>query len=78
MHGANLGVRADAYLAAGGFRTVAEHEDVGLVETLRAAGAPIDSTDRAPVTTSARSTGRVPGGFAGYLRRHVLLGASFH
>ena len=70
VHGANLGVRADAYLAAGGFPAEPVHEDVLLVEAVRATGRPWVATDATRVATSARRTGRVVGGgFAGYLRR---------
>jgi hypothetical protein len=67
VHGANLGVRADAYLAVGGFPPLPVHEDVGLVEAVRATGRPWVATDRARVRTSARTTSRVDGGFATYL-----------
>lgn len=66
VHGANLGVRLDAYLAAGGFPDVAEHEDSALVDALRAGG--VVPVGGARVTTSGRRRGRTPGGFAGFLR----------
>lgn len=66
VHGANLGVRASAYDAVGGFATVSEHEDVLLVEALRRRGARVGSCP--PVLTSARHDGRTPGGFAGFIR----------
>lgn len=68
VHGANLGISAYAYLAAGGFPHVAEHEDQILATNARTLGLRVDSTDNAPVQTSARRTGRTPGGMAGYLR----------
>lgn len=68
VHGANLGVRADVYLAVGGFAPAALDEDVALVERLRARDARIAQTEITPVTTSARLVGRVDGGYAGYLR----------
>lgn len=68
VHGANLGVRADAYRAAGGFADLVVDEDRALVAAVLAAGRPAASTDRAPVVTSARTAGRVRDGFAGYLR----------
>lgn len=68
VYGANLGVRASAYLAAGGYPPVPEHEDQLLVAALRRAGACVTTTLAAPVTTSARTTGRTPGGYAGFLR----------
>ena len=70
VHGANLGVRADAYVAVGGFPAEPVHEDVLLVEAVRASGRPWVATDTTRVATSSRRTGRVGGaGFAGYLRR---------
>jgi glycosyltransferase involved in cell wall biosynthesis len=71
VHGANLGVRADAYLAAGGFPAVAEHEDVDLVARMRARGASVAASAAGEVLTSSRREGRTPGGYAGYL--HVSL-----
>lgn len=67
IHGANLGVRASAYLAAGGFGAEALHEDVGLVERLRGIGARIGATDRGEVVTSGRRDNRVAGGYGAYL-----------
>lgn len=66
VHGANLGVRLDAYDAAGGWPRLREHEDRRLVDALLAAGVPAEPG--LPVLTSGRRTGRTPGGFAGYLR----------
>lgn len=67
VHGANLGVRADAYLAAGGWPTLATAEDHALWARLRADGWPTVSSIEAWVTTSGRRTGRAPLGFAGHL-----------
>jgi len=67
-HGANLGLRASTYLAAGGFTPVGEHEDVHLVDACRRIGASIVASDAAEVLTSGRFVGRTPGGYAGYLR----------
>jgi glycosyltransferase involved in cell wall biosynthesis len=67
VHGANLGVRGDAYLSAGGFPAVAEHEDRLLVERIRAIGGPVLATGASPVLTSARTVGRTAGGFAGWM-----------
>lgn len=74
LHGANLGVRADSYLAAGGFEEVDTDEDVLLVRALRERGARECSTALIPVLTSGRLTGRVPGGFGGYLAGQVAAG----
>ena len=68
VHGANLGVRASAYAAVGGFRPLAVGEDVDLVERLRAAGHVVAADDAHPVRTSSRLVGRAPDGYAGYLR----------
>jgi glycosyltransferase involved in cell wall biosynthesis len=67
VHGANMGVRGDRYLAAGGFCNVDSDEDVLLVQELRARGARECRTALIPVLTSGRLDGRVPGGFGGYL-----------
>lgn len=71
-HGANLGIRASTYLAAGGFPCVARNEDVRLVETCRASGAHVRASDRAEVMTSGRSEGRAPGGYADFVRETAL------
>lgn len=68
VHGANLGVRADAYLAVGGFPRVPAHEDLGLVDRLVAAGHRVARPAGPPVTTSARLVGRAPVGVAADLR----------
>jgi cellulose synthase/poly-beta-1,6-N-acetylglucosamine synthase-like glycosyltransferase len=67
VHGANLGVRADAYEAAGGWPTVDLAEDQGLWQNLAAGGWPIVSTRSIVVTTSGRGVGRARGGFADLL-----------
>lgn len=71
VHGANLGVRADRYLRAGGFSDVDSDEDVLLVDALRRLGAHECRTALIPVLTSGRLDGRVPGGFGGYLAGQV-------
>ncbi|CAN5701057.1 glycosyltransferase [soil metagenome] len=68
IHGANMGFRADAYWAAGGFRALATGEDVELVDRFAAAGYRIHRDAGLSVTTSARAQGRAPGGFAQHLR----------
>lgn len=68
VHGANMGVRADAFLAAGGFPPVASGEDVALVTALRARGARVEATDRIRAVTSGRLRGRAELGFAHHLR----------
>lgn len=67
VYGANLGVRADAYLAAGGFPAVPHGEDHGLVEGLRARGLRVVTALDGRVRTSGRTAGRAPGGLADLL-----------
>ena len=72
VHGANLGVRASAYLAAGGFTPEPLHEDVLLAERLRSApGVVVVASDVVDVLTSGRTVGRAPGGYARYLREDL-------
>lgn len=68
VHGANLGIRADVYLAAGGFAPVPLHEDVELVARARRLGAAVCASDAAEVLTSGRHIGRTPGGYAEFVR----------
>ncbi|GAA4139639.1 glycosyltransferase [Leifsonia shinshuensis] len=68
VHGANLGVRADAYLRVGGFLPLFVGEDVDLVSRLRAARCAVAESERHPVTTSGRLVGRASAGYADYLR----------
>jgi glycosyltransferase involved in cell wall biosynthesis len=63
VHGANLGVRADAYLEAGGWLDHESGEDHDLWRRLRAIGPVLHST-AVCVATSARPVGRAPRGFA--------------
>lgn len=67
VHGANLGVRADAYLSVGGWPELDTAEDHTLWSRLRHAGWPTVSSIEARVTTSGRLVGRAPEGFAGTL-----------
>lgn len=68
IHGANLGVCAAAYVKAGGFRALAAHEDVHLIEDLERSGASITWTAANRVTTSARKSCRCREGFGDYLK----------
>jgi glycosyltransferase involved in cell wall biosynthesis len=70
VHGANLGLRADAYLRAGGWRELATAEDHDLWQRLLHTHAKIISTSRLRVVTSGRRQGRAPHGFAGALASH--------
>lgn len=67
VHGANLGFRAAAYLAAGGFPPVPTAEDRALVTAMTAAGCRVLRTSALTVVTSARREARAPHGFSGYL-----------
>jgi hypothetical protein len=67
VHGANMGIRGGMYLAVGGFPDVASDEDVLLANATRRVDGRVMSTRASPVETSARLSGRTPGGMAGYL-----------
>lgn len=64
VHGANLGVRASAYRACGGFPAFTTGEDVALVGALDAGGFAVHRTRRSPVLTSGRRIARAQDGFA--------------
>lgn len=68
VYGANFGVRASAYLAAGGFPTLSSHEDRTLVQSLRGRAFTVTATDSIRVVTSGRTHARAPHGFGAYLR----------
>ena len=68
VYGANFGVRASAYLAAGGFPLLASHEDRTLVQSLRSRAFSLTATDSIRVLTSGRTHARAPHGFGAYLR----------
>ncbi len=70
VHGANLGVRADSYLRAGGWSDLSTAEDHDLWRRLSSVGARKHSTSRLQVHTSGRRIGRAPDGFAGALAAH--------
>jgi glycosyltransferase involved in cell wall biosynthesis len=61
VHGANLGLRGDAYRLVGGMPAVALSEDVALVQALEAAGEHVYRAGDLPVVTSARREGRAAG-----------------
>jgi hypothetical protein len=69
VYGANLGVRADAYLDVGGFPDVRVGEDQALVDALTARGHRLSRTTEVRVVTSGRLRGRAPGGLADHLAR---------
>lgn len=68
VYAANLGVRADAYLAVGGFPGAGSGEDHGLWRRLHVAGYHLEQPTDLRVRTSARVHGRAEGGLAGLLR----------
>ena len=63
IHGANFGVRAQAYRQVGGFQALGCSEDVQLVEALEASGAAIAWSSAPRVVTSARIDSKARGGF---------------
>ena len=67
VHGANLGVRADAYWQVGGFSPLRVGEDEDLVARLLAARRVLAWETRNPVRTSDRRDCRVRGGFGDYV-----------
>ena len=69
VHGANLGVSAQAYLNAGGFSPLACSEDVALVAALQASGASIAWSAAPRVVTSARASFKAQGGFGATLEQ---------
>lgn len=66
VHGANLGIRASAYLEVGGWPPIPAHEDVELVRRL--ASRLVVSTATLPVVTSARRDPRCARGFGDTIR----------
>jgi hypothetical protein len=64
VYGANLAVRADAYLAVGGFPAVPHGEDQSLVDRLQLAGYPLLRSAEVTVRTSGRLAARAAGGLA--------------
>lgn len=69
VYGANLAVRADAYLDVGGFPHHAHGEDQALVDALAARGHRLLRTRAVSVVTSGRLLGRAAGGLAAHLAR---------
>lgn len=68
IYAANLGVRADAYAAVGGFPHEGVGEEHGLWHRLRSAGYPLTAPTTVRVRTSPRTRGRADGGLADLLR----------
>ncbi|MFD0163871.1 glycosyltransferase [Streptomyces decoyicus] len=72
VHGANLGVAARPYLAAGGFPALPHGEDRALVTALERGACRILRTDECPVRTSGRLDPRAPQGFGAFLQQLTL------
>ena len=68
VHGANLGIRASAYLAAGGFPSLRTAEDHALLTAATEAGCTILPAVDLAVETSSRRQARAPDGFGQLLR----------
>jgi glycosyltransferase involved in cell wall biosynthesis len=68
VHGANLGIRASAYLATGGFRPLRTAEDHAMLAAATQAGCPVVQADDITVETSGRRLARAPRGFSNLLR----------
>jgi glycosyltransferase involved in cell wall biosynthesis len=68
VHGANLGIRASAYLATGGFRPLRTAEDHAMLAAATQAGCPVVHAGDIPVQTSGRRLARAPRGFSHLLR----------
>jgi glycosyltransferase involved in cell wall biosynthesis len=75
VHGANLGVRADAYLDVGGWSQMPSAEDHDLWNRLHHEGHMRVSDAALKVTTSGRRIGRAPAGFAEALAAHNEIAA---
>jgi cellulose synthase/poly-beta-1,6-N-acetylglucosamine synthase-like glycosyltransferase len=76
VHGANFGLRADAYLETGGWSRLGLAEDHCLWRRLRHNGWRVVSPTNSVVTTSGRLKGRAAGGFAETLSRLLDVPAS--
>lgn len=76
VHGANLGIRGDAYLDLGGWQPLVTGEDADLARRATLTGLRISRTASIPVMTSVRRDGRAPRGFSTYLRGLGAAGVS--
>jgi glycosyltransferase involved in cell wall biosynthesis len=68
VHGANLGLSAAAYRAAGGFPSLPKGEDIALISSFLDHGGEVAWNASPRVTTSARWETAIEGGFASMLR----------
>jgi cellulose synthase/poly-beta-1,6-N-acetylglucosamine synthase-like glycosyltransferase len=71
VHGANLSLRADAYLDVGGWSNLPLAEDHCLWRRLRLRGWRVSSPVASVVITSPRLEGRAQGGFADSLKARI-------
>ncbi len=69
VHGANMAIRGDVYLAVGGFPRFGHGEDQQLVDRIAAGGHSVVRTRDISVTTSGRFAGRAADGLADHLCR---------
>ncbi|NHB58986.1 glycosyltransferase [Acinetobacter shaoyimingii] len=67
IHGANLSFSAEAYLKVGGFEAIQCHEDIRLVQRLKAFDLKIIWSNQVRVNTSSRLNARAPEGFSQFL-----------
>jgi hypothetical protein len=67
VYGADLGVRASAWRAAGGFPRVDSGEDAALLDAVAAAGGVVVRPTWPRAVTSGRTRGRADGGLADLL-----------
>jgi glycosyltransferase involved in cell wall biosynthesis len=76
VHGANFGIRGDAYLALGGWQPLPTGEDAEMARRAARSGhLRVTRTASIPVVTSVRADGRAPRGFSSYLRALGATGA---
>lgn len=73
VHGANLGIRGDTYVDAGGWSSLRVAEDHCLWSRVRARDWRVVASTSSVVQTSGRLIGRAVGGFADALRRRLEL-----
>jgi len=73
VHGANIGLRADVYVDAGGWSDIAVGEDHHLWQRVLQRGWKVCSSASSVVTTSGRLHGRARGGFADTLRETLIV-----
>ncbi|MFK0264126.1 glycosyltransferase [Streptomyces angustmyceticus] len=78
VHGANLGVAAEAYQQVGGFRALPVGEDHALVSALEQNGHRVLRTADCPVETSSRLRPRAVGGFGDHLAQLAAEDGAIH